>query len=223
VTAPRSASRRRAGLLAMVAVFCALLSAAAASRRDDSIDAQLGELRTVIVLETGLERGTPLTKAVARRALGESQVPVRFLPPDHLADPALAVGSRLVADLPAGSYLLGSHLRVPGSMAPAAGRVRSGLRPVEVVVDGGSAPAPGSRVDVLAADEPGSTSNPRVRVLVRDVELVAIEPLRAGSELADPAAPEAGDWVATLALSRGDSLRVIEADNYAREVRLLER
>ena len=55
------------------------------------------------------------------------------------------------------------------------------------------------------------------------VELVRIEPLRAASDLTDPADPDAGDWVATLALGRADSLRVIEADNYAREVRLLER
>ena len=218
----RPASRRRAGLLALVAVFCALLSAAAAARRDESVDAQLGELRTAIVLERGLGKGTRLSGPVARRALGERQVPARFLPPDHIADPALAFGSKLVADLPAGSYLLASQLRSPASEGRSRGAVGAGLRPVEVVVSGGG-PPPGARVDVLAADEPGSTSNPRVRVLARGVELVSIAPLREGSALDDPASPDAGDWVATLALDRADSLRVIEADNYAREVRLLER
>jgi Flp pilus assembly protein CpaB len=223
LSAPRRGSRRRAALLAAVAVFCALLSAAAASRRDASLDAQLGELREVIVLEVGLEKGTLLQGPVARRGLGLREVPVRFLPPDHLSDPALALGSKLVADLPAGSYLLASQLRSPSEGEGSARALAAGLRPVEIVVTGGAPPPPGARVDVLAADEPGSTSNPKVRVLARGVELLAIDSLSDGDALADPADPGAGGWVARLALDRDDALRVIEADNYAREVRLLER
>ncbi len=155
-------------------------------------------------------------------------MPARFLPPDGLDDPALALGSRAAGEIPAGSYLLASQLRQGGGgRSPPQPAIRPGLRPVEVVVSGGPGgagglPAPGSRVDVLAADEPGSTSNPRVRVLARRVPLIALEPLRAtGSRI--PATGPPASWLATLALDRRRSLAVIEADNYAREVRLLAR
>jgi hypothetical protein len=222
VSGTRPKSRKRAALFGSVAVFCALLSAAAASRRDDSLDAQLGELRTVVVVERPLAKGTRLTGGALRKALGSREVPARFLPPDHLTDPALAAGSKLAADLPAGSYLLASHLRRPRGASRGEQAVGAGLRPVETVVTGSAPPPAGARVDVLAADEPGSTSNPKVRVLARGVELLAIAPLR-GEGPADPVAPATGGWLARLALDRPASLRVIEADNYAREVRLLER
>ena len=150
-------------------------------------------------------------------------MPLRFLPPDRLANPSLAFGAAVSADIPAGSYLLASQLRTRKPKRSAEPRLGAGLRPVEVTVSGGSGgvpPADGERVDVLAADEPGSTSNPRVRVLARRVPLLSIEPVR------DPDAATGGtgaSWLARLALDRRDSLAVIEADNYAREVRLLER
>jgi Flp pilus assembly protein CpaB len=221
-------SRRRAAVFALLAAFCAVLSAAAAARRDADASGDLGELRRVVVVDRAIDRGSRITPHLAANALTIRELPGRFLPPDGLDDPSLALGSRAVGDIPAGSYLLASLLRRAGAEPPGQPSVGKGLRPVEVVVSGGPGgavgmPAPGSRVDVLAADEPGSTSNPRVRVLARGVPLVSLEPLR-DDALADPAAgsPPAS-WLATLALDRRRSLAVIEADNYAREVRLLAR
>jgi Flp pilus assembly protein CpaB len=215
-----SAKLRRAAMLAALAALCALLAAGAAARHDAGLAGELGELREVLVVEEGLARGTSLRGRVLDSALGRREVPARFLPPDTIADPAGALGGRLAADVPAGSYLLGSHLR--SSRPERAGqRVAPGLRPVDVVVGGaaGAVPARGSRVDVLAADEPGSTTNPRLRVLARRVELLAIEPVRGRTR----DATDEGGWLATLALDRRTALAVIEADNYARELRLLER
>lgn len=220
-------SRRRAAVFAGLALLCALLSATAAARNDAGVSDQLGELRNVVVVERPIARGAHLDSRTLQRSLGTREVPLRFLPPDRLEDAALALGSRAVAEIPPGSYLTASLLRQGprergGPSRPA---VADGLRPVEVEVSGGSGsaaglPAAGSRVDVLAADEPGSTSNPRVRVLARAVRLLAIEPMRPDDLDPDP---DTGGWSATLALDRRQSLDVIEADNYAREVRLLAR
>ena len=216
-------SRRRAGVFAVLALLCALLSGLAAARRATGVEQELGELGRAVVVERDISRGTRISGRLASSSLGTRDVPLRFLPPDYLTNPSQAFGAAASADIPTGSYLLSSQLRNPGSKAAPRGRLGPGLRPVEVVVSGGSGarpPADAESVDVLAADEPGSTSNPRVRVLARRVPLVSIEPLREG-EAGDASAT--GSWLATLALSRSDALRVIEADNYAREVRLLER
>lgn len=221
-------SRRRAAVFGLLAVVCAVLSAAAAARRDADAAEGLGELRPVTVVERPIGRGSRITPRLASGALTVRELPGRFLPPDVLDDPALALGARVGGDIPAGSYLLSSHLRRRAPQRADEAAVGPGLRPVEVVVSGGAGgagglPEPGGRVDVLAADEPGSTSNPRVRVLARRVRLIALEPLR-GDAVADPVSgsPPAS-WLATLALDRRRSLAVIEADNYAREVRLLSR
>jgi len=226
MSAAGGSSRRRAALFGVLALLCAGLSAGAAARHEEGVTDELGELRQVVVVERAIPRGTRLEPALAKRSLGLREVPLRFLPPDRIEDFALAFGSRVVADVPAGSYLVGSLLRTGAAGEDAEEpRLGEGLRPVEVEVSGGSGgaggvPGPGSRVDVLAADEPGSTTNPRVRVLARGVPLLGIEPMRRDDLAADP---DAGGWLATLALDRRQSLAVIEADNYAREVRLLAR
>jgi Flp pilus assembly protein CpaB len=220
-------SRRRAALFALFALLCAGLSASAAARNDAEVTDQLGEMRQVVVVERSIPQGAKLDSRAVERSLGSREVPLRFLPPDRLEDPSLALGARAVAEIPAGSYLTASLLRQGSHGAPGPGPLplAAGLRPVEVEVSGGSGapaglPASGTRVDVLAADEPGSTSNPRVHVLARGVPLLAIEALRPDELDADPGT---GGWLATLALDRRQSLDVIEADNYAREVRLLAR
>jgi Flp pilus assembly protein CpaB len=215
--APR---RRRALAFGALAVCCALASAAFAARYRDGAERSYGEPRAVVAVQRDLAAGTTLTAGQVERALAVREVPERFVPPDALPAPEVAVGARLRADVPAGSYLLGSQLGDPG----AAGRRRRGLprglRPIEVgVASAGSLAAAGGagrRVDVVAADEPGTTSNPRVRVLARRVPLLGLRRERGDG------AGGAG-WKATLGLDRPAALAVIEAENFAREVRLLPR
>lgn len=212
--------RGRAILFAGVAVVCALASAAVAERYRAAGSMDDGPTRPVVVSTGRLPAGEVLRRRRAGRLLSVRELPERFVPPDALATPADAIGSVPHAAVPAGSYLLYSHLGAERRGDPARGLAK-GLRPVEVGV---SAAGPleesgtdGVRVDVLAADEPGSTVNPRVRILARRVPLLGLErrPRGAGTE------PDAGGWRATLALDRTDSLAVIEAENFAREIRLL--
>ena len=212
-------SRARAIGFAAIAVLCAIASASIASGYRDSVDAQLGELRSVVVVTEPLPAGRPLRRATLRRATELREVPVRFAPPDALMDAAEAIDRRPLASLPAGSYLLASHLRPPGGEAERQPRLAGDLHPVEITVTGAGplASATPVPVDVVVAGEPVTGGRARVSVVAEGVRLIGIE----------PAAPEDGtaaggdSWNATLALERRQALRLIEAENFAREIRLI--
>lgn len=207
----------------ILAVLCAIASASIASGYRDSVDEQLGELRTVVVVAEPLSPGRALTRRELERSLELREVPVRFAPPDALVDPGEAFGKKPFAPVPAGSYLLASQLRTPGAGdEPDAPQLGSDLSPVEITVTGagalaGVAGSPGTRVDVVVAGEPVTGGRARVSVAAADVRLIALEPATP-----EEATSAGGDsWNATLALSRPEALKLIEAENFAREVRLI--
>jgi len=214
--------RGRAIGFAVLAVGCAIASASIASAYRTSVDDQLGELRPVVTVERSIDAGADLRGRVLRTALGVRSVPERFLPPDAISDPRQVIGRRTLAAIPAGSYLLASHLRSTEPRRPSRPRLGKDLHPVEVTVSGaGALAATGSaaeaRVDVVVAGEPVTGGRARVKVAARGVRLIGIEP-------ADPSEGTAvgGDsWSATLALTRSQALELIEAENFAREIRLI--
>lgn len=214
----RPGSRRRALAFAALAAVSALASIAVASRYRDGVADGYGELRSVVVVERELRPGGPLDAEQLRASLLTRQVPERFVPPDALSLPSEALGSRPRTPIPRGSYLLRSQLS-SGPRPEPGPRLADGLRPIEVVVASAagleSAEGRSPRVDVVAADEPGTTVNPRVRVLARRVPLIAIRRARGGG---DPVG-----WLATLGLGRAEAIAVIEAENFARQIRLLPR
>jgi Flp pilus assembly protein CpaB len=202
----------------VLAALCAIASASIASGYRDSVDAQLGELRTVVVVADALEPGRPLSRHLLDRSLELREVPVRFAPPDALVDASEALGRKPFAPIPAGSYLLASQLRVPRSGRAEQPALGGDLSPVEITVTGAGAlaSAAGSRVDVVVAGEPVTGARAQVRVAATGVRLISLEP-------AEPEEAGAGgdSWSATLALRREQALRLIEAENFAREVRLI--
>jgi len=214
----RLGSRARALVFALLAALSAVGSMAIASGYRDRVAQGYGEQLSVLVAERELRAGVVLEPGRVERALASRDVPARFVPPDALTLPAEAIGARPRVAIPAGSYLLRSHLAAPER--PDSGpKLGKGLRPVEVAV--ASAAGLGGRggarlVDVVAADEPGATVNPRVRVLAERVPLLEI---RRSSDSADGGP----GWIATLGLSRSVALSVIEAENFARQIRLLPR
>lgn len=216
--------RGRAIAFAVVAAFCAVASASIASGYRDSLDDQLGELREVAVLTAPVPGGKALSGRVIRSSVELREVPVRFLPPDAIADPSQVQGRKPYAPIPEGSYLLASHLRSRGgaSAGPEAPKLRADLNPVEIGVTGagalaGAGPATRLRVDVVVAGEPVTGGRARVRVAASGVRLIALEP--AAPE--DSAVSGTDGWNATLALTRSQALELIEAENFAREIRLI--
>ncbi|MGH2993326.1 MAG: SAF domain-containing protein [Solirubrobacterales bacterium] len=221
--------RARAIAFGVVAAICAAVAATIADGYGANVANQFGELRPVVVSGGELRPGAPLGPGDLR-GLEVRRVPARFAPPDALASPEEAVGREPAAPVPPGSYLLASQLRAPRSKERA-GRppLERGRRPVEIAVTGaqalgavGDSPE-GSSVDVVVTTEPGPGAKGRTYVAAEGVELLALREGGGGLGADESGLGAGGDWSATLALTRAQSLELIQAENFARQVRLLPR
>jgi Flp pilus assembly protein CpaB len=214
-------SRRARSLGFLLAASVAAAAAAAiANGYGDSVVRGYGELRPVLIAASDLPAGEPIDPEVAAADLEARRVPVRFVPPGALTDPAEAVGLVPVAAVPTGSYLLAAQLRPPKSAGPL-GSLGGGRRPVEIAVSGAGAlealgaPSVGSRVDVAVTTEPGGSGDGRTYVAAPAVPLLGLGPGGEGLE---------GETAtATLGLTRSQALRLIQAESFARRVTLIPR
>ena len=165
------------------------------------------------------------TRSIPAQAAAELElrrVPARFVPPGALESPAEAIGLAPTATIPAGSYLLASQLRPPRADPAGALGLGHGRHPVEIAVSGaeallvaGAQPV-GERVDVVVTTEPSGSGSGRTYVAAAAVPLLALGPGAEGTEAEGVAA-------ATLGLTRGQALRLIAAESFARQVTLLAR
>jgi Flp pilus assembly protein CpaB len=221
--------RARAVAFACTALACAGLAATVAGGYRTDLESQLGPLRPVVVARASLPARQALRPGDASRRLEVRRIPERFAPPGALTSAEQAIGRAPAAVVPAGAYVLASQLRTPGGRQPRdRPRLGSGHQPVEIAVSGAEALAAiggdprGSRVDVIVTTEPGPGGvSGRTYVAAEGVELLAL------GQSGDPAAgtglagPGSEPWTATLALRRPQALRLIQAENFARQVRLI--
>ena len=131
------------------------------------------------------------------------------------------LGRKLAVPLPAGSYLTASALKVPSAGGKGAAGPPKGTTPVEITVTGAGALAaaradPGDRVDVVVSGDsaPGPSAG-RTYVAASSVPLLSLSEAQAEPGL------EADRWIATLALTREQALRLIRAESVGAQVRLL--
>jgi Flp pilus assembly protein CpaB len=218
--------RARAALFGCGALACAGLAAAAAGGYRSQVEAQLGELRPAVVALRPLPAGEPIEPAATDRLLEVRRVPARFVPPGALVAPEQAIGREPVATVPAGAYLLAAQLVMPGRERrrdPA--RQEPDGRPVEIAVSGAGALAfdgrpRGRRVDVIVTTESGPTGGAgRTYMAAEEVQLLALRERGGSSDGLTVPGPQAS--IATLALSRTQALRLINAESFARSIRLL--
>jgi Flp pilus assembly protein CpaB len=220
-------SRRiRALAFATGALLCAALAAGLASGYRTEIAAEYGALRSVVATVESLPPRRVLRPKVVERSLEVRRVPERFVPPDALAIPEEAVGRAPAAPLPAGSYLLASHLLEAASPKRSSRRPGPGRAPVDIAVAaaGGLIRQAGGqlrRVDVVVVSEPGPGRRGRTSVAAEGVRLLDLRPADADAELSP--GPTTGSYVATLALTRAQAVRLIQAESFARQVRLIAR
>jgi Flp pilus assembly protein CpaB len=216
--------RGRAAVFGVVAIGCAVLAAIVADSYGTSVASQYGELRPVLVASRDLPRGEVIGADDLGRRLEVRRVPASFVPPDALATLGDAVGRAPAAPVPAGSYLLDAQLQQPRRRRPGdEPAIAHGLRPVEIAVTGAEALAAtghspeGTRVDIVVTTEPDVGDDGRTFVAAEAVELLALTQsggVGGGDDLGRT-------WSATLALTRDQALRLIEAENFARQVRLM--
>jgi pilus assembly protein CpaB len=218
--------RGRAAAFAIVAIGCAALAAMVADNYGTSVASQYGELRSVLVASRDLPRGETIAADDLGSRLEVRRIPASFVPPDALTTLGEVAGRVPAAPVPAGSYLLDAQLEQPRRRRrgnePA---LANGLRPVEIAVTGAEALAAtghspeGSRVDVVVTTEPDVGDDGRTFVAAEAVELLALT--QAGGVGGEDDFDAGPTWSATLALTRGQALRLIEAENFARQVRLM--
>jgi Flp pilus assembly protein CpaB len=209
----------------MAACFCAALAASLASGYGARVERQYGALRPVVVAGADLSPGKVIGPGSAGR-LELHRIPARFVPPGAIGGVSEAIGRAPAAVIPRGSYVLGAQLELPKEKGKDQPGLGAGRSPVEIAVAGGEAiaaagdPADGPLVDVIVTTEPKGSGAGRTYVAARKVQLLS---LREGGEAGtDSGAPGAtGTWTATLALNRAEALRLIAAENFARQVRLL--
>lgn len=211
--------RRRAIVFLLAALLAATGAAAIADGYGAGAVSGYGPLREVVVVERTLAAGQRLGPGEVASDLALRRVPRRFAPPGALAAPEEALGLVARAPLPAGSYLLAAQLGVARRDAARRRRLGAGRRPVEIAVSGADALlAAGSssrnaKVDVVVTTEPSGSGPGRTYVAAPRAPLLALSP---GEEGAAPGAAEA-----TLGLTRGEALRLIAAESFARRVTLL--
>jgi pilus assembly protein CpaB len=122
--------------------------------------------------------------------------------------------------VPAGGYVTAGTL---GAAARRGGGLPRGQRALEVAVSGGEAlandAAAGTRVDVLV-----STEGRRTFLALQDVELLSIRAQSgAGPGDEEGGASTSADAVATLRVTLRQAVYLTAAQNFAHEVRLLQR
>jgi Flp pilus assembly protein CpaB len=211
--------RGRAIGFLFAALFAAAAAATIANGYGDSVARGYGELRPVLVAADDLEAGKAIGPVVAAEKLEVRRVPLRFAPPDVLADPAEAVGLVPAVTVPSGSYLSAAQLRPP-RQAPGP-RLGQGRRPVEIAVSGAGALSAfgvqpvGSRVDVVVTSEPSGAGAGRTYVAAPAVPLLGLGPSAEG--------PGGETATATLGLTRAQALRLIAAESFARRVTVIPR
>ena len=211
--------RARAVGFAAAAALCAGLAAGATGAEPDPA-AQFGTLREVVVAAEPL----PARRSLRPGELELRRVPESFVPPDALESPAQVAGRKPVAPVPAGGYVLASQLASAGRHPSSRPELQTGLVPLEITV-AAAAPLEGSaadRVDVVVTTEPGPGRTGRTYVAAPGVALLdlraAAEP---GSEVVP--GPSAESSVATVAVTRAQALHLIQAESFARSIRLIGR
>lgn len=196
-------------MFATASAAAALIAASAVARQEDSVDAG-AVLRPVLVAARPLYAGARI-EAVD---LEVRRFPTDYVPAEVLADPAGAIGARSSVRVPAGAYVMPSLFGAEGPSAQERSR-RAALgrrTPVELGIAGAGAlrGLTGRRVDVLVTRDSARGLDGRTRPEVQDAHLAGLA--RGSGDI---------EWIATLLVGRSDALRLIEADTYARELRLI--
>lgn len=209
--------RRRALLLAGLALLLGALAAFDVAGREAELERRVGGLVDVVVAREPIEAG----QRIGTRVLAIRSVPERFAPAGTTGSPQAFVGRRAAVDIPADADLSAAMI-VRDDAGPAGPPVRRGERVAEVVALGSpELVIPGSRVDVLVTPEPAGGGTGEAVLALEDVEVIA-----ATATAADDARGKGATGpriAASLRVTLRQAVYLAAAQDFARELRLLPR
>jgi pilus assembly protein CpaB len=206
-----AARRRRAFVLAGLALLLGGLAASDVAGREAALEQRLGPTVSVVVARTAIDAGERLDP----RRLTVRNVPARFAPSNAFSAPLEVAGRRAAAPIPAGTDV--TSATVADTATPTTGApVARGQRVAEVVAAGPrDVVTPGTHVDVLVTREPRPGSPGGTDLALEDVEVLAAAPAESES-----GAPRIA---ASLRVSLRQAVYLAAAQSFARELRLLPR
>jgi len=210
--------RRRAALLAGLALVLGGLAAFNVAGREAALERRVGGLVDIVVARAPIAAGDRLSTG----SLAIRRVPARFAPRGTTGSPQAFVGRRAAVDIPADTDL-NAGMIVRDDAGPVGPDVRRGERVAQIVALGsGELVIPGSRVDVLVTPEPASGGSGEAVLALEDVEVIAASAVGADEAPASKAAP--GPRVAaSLRVTLRQAVYLAAAQDFARELRLLPR
>lgn len=201
---------RRAAVLGGLALVLGSLSASDVGRREAALRRAVGPVVPVLVARAAV----PVGAVLRPRVLAVRRMPRRYAPAGSFADPAEVAGARAGVAIPAGADLQPALL----ASAASAALPRAGERVARVVAVGSSRELrPGSLADVLITRD-GPSGSARTRLALCGAEVLSSAPAPRAADGEGPSLPRV-----TLALrvTLAQAIRLVEAQNDARELRAL--
>lgn len=220
--------RQRRGMLLMIlaalgSVFVFITVLGYVGKVETDAQAQVGEMTTVLQVQTQVAAFDPVTAASVRQV----QIPRRWKTEAFVTNIADLQGKVAASDLPANAYLQQGMLIAQPSLKP-------GQREIAITIDAETGVAGkvlnGSIVDVYATFDATQNGNNRtgacaVRILNR-VQVLNVGSPRQQTAEGGRQQPQGGDGGAnavvpvTFALKPDETLRLTYAESFARKVRL---
>lgn len=213
--------RRRALVLAGIALLLGGLAAADVAGREAALAQRLGHEIPVVVTRADVPAGAVFDP----RRLGVRRVPARFAPVAAAAAPRELAGLRAAVDVPAGADVAVGMVDSSEGDTVAGAPVRPGERVAELVATGSpQLVQPGGRVDVLVTRTGEDGSPGATELALEDVEVLAVGPADAAAGGEDVApATGAVRVAASLRVTLRQAVYLAAAQAFASELRLLPR
>jgi len=218
----RLSRRRRALLLAGLAIVLGGLAASNVAGREAALSRRVGGLVDVVVAREPIAAGS----TVRATALAVRRVPARFAPIQRISSPSELTGQKAAVDIDRGTdmtaRLIGDGDRGGG---PAGLPIGRGERVAQLVALGSpQLVARGSRVDVLVTPEPRSDGLGEAVLALEDVEVLDAAPTASADTPSARGLTARGERVAvSLRVTLRQAVYLAAAQDFARELRVLPR
>jgi pilus assembly protein CpaB len=219
--------RRSGWLLTALALVLSAIVGLAAFFYLNALEAEIGVKQTVVVAAQPI----PARALITPEMLSTVEIPVKYLPPSYIlnANDLLNGNSTALINIAPGEYIQQNMVSQNAGLEP-------NYRAVSIAVDSvtsvGNSVRQGNYVDLVISYE-DAEGRPTTEVLLQNVKVLAVDNLLpeqggTGGQTYLPAGVDgevelAPTTVVTLELLAEDALKVVHAENFAEELRIVIR